>query len=175
VPGILRHLLNPDSPDFRPDLKDAWDPMNKKQRTALLQQLSLLQHQDKDTMAEEQQEPFEVTWEHEDGTTDTTIAQPLASSAAGAGQQRAGAVSASLSVPASMIAGDHEQTQRASWEQEKLRDISATALEKLASISASRTSKLTPDANPKSDVSGTNALSKFREEAIAALRRQLSQ
>lgn len=138
----------------RPDLKDAWDPMNKKQRTELLQQLWLLQHQDKDTMAEEQQEPFEVTWEHEDGTTDTTIAQPLASSAAGAGQQRAGAVSASLSVPASMIAGDHEQTQRASWEQEKLRDISATALEKLASISASRTSKLTPDANPKSDVSG---------------------
>jgi hypothetical protein len=35
----------------------------------------------KDGKNEERQEPFEVTWEHEDGTKDTTVAQPLTSSA----------------------------------------------------------------------------------------------
>jgi hypothetical protein len=110
----------------RPDLKDAWDRMNKKQRTELLQQLppplSPPQHQDAEAGQEQ--------------------------------EQTATAVSARVGVPASTIAGDHKQTERVSMAQERLGEISATALKKLSAISASRTSKLTPDANPKSDVSG---------------------
>jgi hypothetical protein len=36
VPGVLRHLLNPDSPDFRPELQAAWEQADKKQRDAIL-------------------------------------------------------------------------------------------------------------------------------------------
>ena len=37
VPGTLRHLLNPDSPAYRPDLKSQWDSMSKTQRDLVIQ------------------------------------------------------------------------------------------------------------------------------------------
>ena len=58
-------------------------------------------------------------------------------------------------VAASATTGaEPKQSERASQEQEKLGDISANALKKLALISASRSSNLTPDANPTSTPSG---------------------
>ena len=43
VPGVLRHLLNPDSPHFRPELKAAWDQADKQQRDAILHRLAVFQ------------------------------------------------------------------------------------------------------------------------------------
>lgn len=58
-------------------------------------------------------------------------------------------------VAASATAGaEPKQAERASQEQEKLGDISANALKKLALISSSRSSNLTPDAKPTSTPSG---------------------
>ena len=117
MPVGSKENLTSVSAENRPDLKDGWDRMGKKQRTELLEQLSSLKFENRD------------------------LDPPV--------HTLTGAQAAVVT-----IAVDPLQAERATQEQEKLGNISADALEKLALIASSRSSNLTSDSRTTSTLSG---------------------